>query len=291
VATVVDFRDGYSVGALEAAPAGLSHRVFFGVEVGSDFPVVLKMEQVPGRLMTDHRALTWLHGKAVDVPEVRWFGVAGLKGERPTHCLVTERIFGTPARTAASWWRMGVVLQRLAGVSWKGSGLPTFEATQLLSDHRQRCQELAVDLTGIIGKQPIPSLGPLILTHGDPGDGNYLESDTRASLIDWEHAQIAPRGLDLARAVFLALLRTARSGSSDVGNAQAVMAGYLTSSAWRPTTGEMKWWLEVAGVQMAYNRLLRSDEASMPPWRDAVLLLEATLSDNDWMSEAGVLGA
>jgi hypothetical protein len=76
-----------------------------------------------------------------------------------------------------------------------------------------------------------------------------------------------------------------------VGNAQAVMAGYLTSSAWRPTTGEMKWWLEVAGVQMAYNRLLRSDEASMPPWRDAVLLLEATLSDNDWMSEAGVLGA
>ena len=40
-----------------------------------------------------------------------------------------------------------------------------------------------------------------------PGDGNYLESDTRAVLIDWEQAQVAPRGLDLARAVFIALLQ------------------------------------------------------------------------------------
>jgi aminoglycoside phosphotransferase (APT) family kinase protein len=126
-------------------------------------------------------------------------------------------------------------------------------------------------------------LGPLIVTHGDPGNGNYLESDTRAVLIDWEQAQVAPRGLDLARAIFIALLRAAHSDPGDLENARAVMAGYLNSSNWNPTTSEMKWWLEVAGVQVVHNRWLRSDQPNVPPWQDAAVVLEDSLSDDRWL--------
>jgi thiamine kinase-like enzyme len=121
------------------------------------------------------------------------------------------------------------------------------------------------------------------VTHGDPGDGNYLESDSRAVLIDWERAQVAPQGLDLARAAFIALLRAAQSDSGDRENARAVIAGYLDGSEWSPTTSELKWWLAVAGVQVVYNRWLRFDEPGKPRWQDAATILKAALSDDDWL--------
>ena len=59
---------------------------------------------------------------------------------------------------------------------------------------------------------PVPAAAPLVLTHGDPCPGNFLDDGRRGALIDWEEAQIAPRGLDLARAMFIALLGVGPSG-------------------------------------------------------------------------------
>ncbi len=279
-----DFADEYVVEDLEAAPAGLAHRVFFGVEADSGIPVVLKIEQIPGRLGIEHRALLWLYQWNVDVPKVHWFG-AGRIGDEPfARCLVTERIVGKPAQSPASWSRMGETLQRLEGVPWRGSSLPVLDESRFVATHEERTSALGSRITSVSSSHQTPSLGPLVLTHGDPGDGNYLESDTRAVLIDWEHAQVAPRGLDLARAVFITLLRAAQSGSGDRNNARAVIAGYLKGSDWNPTTSEMKWWFEVAGVQIVYNRLLGSDQPNVPPWQDAASVLAGVFSDDHWLT-------
>lgn len=282
-----DFPDGYAVEALEPAPAGLSHHVLFGLEAESRVPVVLKLEQIPGRLAIEHRALRWLHQSDVAVPRVHWFGTARVGGIPSVRCLVTERVGGTPAQSAASWSRMGQALQRLEGVPWGGSGLPVLDGSQFLLSHDERAAALAVGHSAFSGGEPTPSFGPLVMTHGDPGDGNYLESETKGVLLDWEQAQVAPRGLDLARAVFVALVRAAESGSGDPRNAQAAMAGYLADSTWKPTTSEMRWWLEVAGLQVVHSRWLRSGQPGMPAWRDAATVLEAALADDSWLIRAG----
>ena len=279
-----EFSDGYSVDDLEAAPAGLAHRVFFGVEAESGIPVVLKIEQIPGRIDIEYQALLWLYQRKVDVPKPHWFGTGRVGDEPFARCLVTERVVGQSPQSPTSWGRMGQTLQRLELVPWRGSILPVLNESQFVDSHEQKTAVLAGRITPVPGGEPAPSLGPLIVTHGDPGDGNYLESDTRAVLIDWEQAQVAPRGLDLARAVFIALLRAAQSGSGNPDNARAVIAGYLNGSDWDPTTSEMKWWLEVAGVQVVYNRWLRSDQPNVPPWQDAASVLEGAFSDDHWLT-------
>ena len=274
--------DGYSVDDLEPAPAGLAHRVFFGVEAESGLPVAVKIEQIAGRLETEHQALSWLYQRKVDVPKVHWFGTGRIEDESFARCLVTERIVGGPPQSPASWGRMGRALQRLERVSWNGSILPVLEESQFVDSHEQKTAVLAGRIPLVSRVVPTPSLGPLVVTHGDPGDGNYLESDTRAVLVDWEQAQVAPRGLDLARAAFIALLRVPHSDSGTPNNAQAVIAGYLNSSEWNPTTSEMRWWLEVAGVQVVYDRWLRADQPNVPPWQDAASVLEGAISDDSW---------
>ena len=106
---------------------------------------------------------------------------------------------------------MGRALQRLEDVPWSGSGL-RLDDVQFVQSHQDKIAALGNRLAPPPGSESTPSLGPLVLTHGDPGDGNYLETNTRAVLIDWEQAQVAPRGLDLGRAAFIALLRAVRLG-------------------------------------------------------------------------------
>lgn len=280
----VELSGGYAVDDLKAAPAGLAHRVFFGVEAATRTPVVLKVEQIPGRLEVEYKALLWLNQEKVDVPRVHWFGEGRIGGESFARCLVTERIPGIPPRSSASWSRMGQALQRLEGVPWRGSNLPIFDETRFVITHQERTTALGDRIAPVLTSQQTPSLTPLVVAHGDPGDGNYLESETRAVLIDWEKAQVAPRGLDLARAAFIALLRAAQSGSGDRENARAVIAGYLSNSTWKPTTSELKWWLEVAAVQVVHNRWLRSDQPNVPPWREAANVMEGALTDEHWLT-------
>jgi hypothetical protein len=62
-----------------------------------------------------------------------------------------------------------------------------------------------------------------------------------------------------------------------------VIAGYLNGSDWNPTTSELKWWLEVAGVQVVNYRWLRSDQPNVPSWQEAIIVLEQSLSNDDWL--------
>ena len=93
---------------LEPGPAGLAHRVFFGAETKSGIPVVVKVEQIAGRLEIEHQALQWLFQTDVDVPRVHRFGTGRVGDDPFARCLVTERIDGKPP-----------ILQR-GGAGWDG---------------------------------------------------------------------------------------------------------------------------------------------------------------------------
>jgi Ser/Thr protein kinase RdoA (MazF antagonist) len=123
---------------------------------------------------------------------------------------------------------------------------------------------------------------PLTITHGDPGPGNFLCDGADGVLIDWEDAVVAPRGLDLGRAMFIALLGSGPEGFAardHRARASAVAAGFIGEADRPPDPGEAAWWLSVAGAQFAHRRLERAGEPGVLPWRDAVATLESALTD------------
>jgi aminoglycoside phosphotransferase len=150
--------DGYALDELEPAPVGLAHGVFFGVEAGSGFSVVVKIEQIPGRLDIEHQALLWLRQKEVDVPRVHWFGRGRVGDGSLARCLVTERIDGKPPQSPASWSRMGRTLQRLEGVPWRGSDLPVLDKTRFLLSHEQKVALLGDRISSFAMGEPTQSL-------------------------------------------------------------------------------------------------------------------------------------
>ncbi len=141
-----------------------------------------------------------------------------------------------------------------------------------------------------------PAPGPLVIAHGDPGPGNFLDNGHRGTLIDWEEAQIAPRGLDLARAIFIALVGSgpARFIARDHhARAQSVASGYLQSleHTWLPGAAELRWWLTAAGIQFAHRRLKRAGQPGVMLWTDAMSVLARALTqDRPWISESLVAG-
>jgi Ser/Thr protein kinase RdoA (MazF antagonist) len=129
---------------------------------------------------------------------------------------------------------------------------------------------------------PSYSDSPLVVTHGDPGPGNFLDDEADGTLIDWEDAQIAPRGLDLGRATFIALLGAGPEGHvarDHSVRADAVATGFLAEIDRPPDPTELTWWLSVAGIQFAHRRLERAGEPGVLPWLDAVVVLETALTD------------
>lgn len=291
MAASLECSDGYRVEGLEPAGAGQSHHVWFGVATATGEAVVVKAELLPGRLAVEHRALRWLARSGVAVPAVRAFGQCRLDGQdRP--CLVTERVPGQPPVSVQAWHRMGQCLGRLGAVAWEGSELPVCPAAQFAASHRDKVAALAAPLATLgehdavlrLLEEPGPLLGALILTHGDPGGGNYLETDAAGYLLDWENAQVSPRGLDLARGAFIALLDADRAGHpADVARARAVTSGYLAAQDWQPDKAELRWWLAVAGVQFIHNRWLRAGQPRVLPWADAARVLMRALSDDPWL--------
>jgi len=271
--------DGTRVERLVPAANGSRHHVFFGVEAGTGIEVVAKVELMDGALETERRALAWGAAHGAGMPALRAFTRCALPGDdgEPARCLISERVPGSAPDTPDAWARMGRALARLAAIPWEGCGLATLTAETFAAGHHRRATELGERLAPALdqGTDFQKSLVyPLVLTHGDPGGGNYLDDGaTVGTLLDWETAHVAPRGLDLARAVFIALI----DGRPE--RAAAVREGYLAEADWRPTPDELRAWLVVAGVQFAHWRWEHRDKPRVRPWQDAVDVLARALND------------
>lgn len=278
--------DGTTIIDLSRPRQGTRHRVLFGVEEASGRAVAVKVESLPGALEPERRALEWLGAHDGPSPRLRAAGTVMSGAEVGGACLVTDRAAGEAPRAAAGWSRLGGALARLSRLPWEGSGLDALDHGEFLAIHERRVD----DLGRVLGEEfrerlpaPPPAYvdSPLALAHGDPGPGNFLDDGGVGTLIDWEDAQVAPRGIDLGRAAFIALVGSGPEGyaaEDQLQRARAVVAGLLAESAgWAPATDELTWWLTVAGVQFAHRRLERAGEPAVLPWLDAVTVLEDAL--------------
>jgi aminoglycoside phosphotransferase (APT) family kinase protein len=265
------------------------------VEESSGREVAVKIELLPGALEVERRALEWLSAHGGPAPRLLAAGAVAAAGglaeagiEPGALWLVSERLDGEPPRSPAAWERLGRALARLSRLPWEGSGLTIQEHREFLADHEHRVEDVARALGADLGAR-LPAVppsypgSPLVVTLGDPGPGNFLDDGAAGKLIDWEDARVAPRGLDLGRAAFIALVGSGPEGyvaEGEAARADAVVTGFRAESGdGFPDADELAWWLAVAGVQFAHRRLERASEPGVLPWRDAVAVLDRTLGD------------
>jgi len=275
---------------------GTRHEVSFGVLADTGVRVAVKLERMPGSLERERAALAWLGARGGLVPRLLAAGI-GVIGQQRVTCLVTERRPGSSPATIEGWRRMGHAFANLSEQRALPSDLPRLDRVAFGQTHAQRVRELGDRLTRLLASIPdckqltseeVPGSPPLMITHGDPGPGNFLDDGQLGTLIDWEEAQIAPRGLDLARLVFVALLGAGPSGyvAEEHGDrAQAAVDGYLGAvrDGWQPSREEWRWWITAAGIQFIHRRWQLDGWPA--PWEDAAAVLHATLlKDHDWSS-------
>ncbi|HEY0278856.1 MAG TPA: aminoglycoside phosphotransferase family protein [Solirubrobacterales bacterium] len=301
--------DGTTVTDLVEPPQGIRHRLLFGVEQRSGREVAVKVELIDGALADERRALEWLTEQDAPAPRLRAACRLDDSGEHPgAACLIVDRVAGGPTSSLAAWGRLGRALARLAEVPWEGSGLTVLDHDAFRDLHERRVADLSTALGRDVAASlpPLPDSyaeAPLVITHGDPGPGNFVDDGVEGTLVDWEDAVVAPRGLDLGRARFIALLGVGpegwvaeeleeRAGAATAGFLAEI--GALADAADRPAgeaaggveavdavkaaatiESELDWWLAFAGVQFAHWRLERSESPRVPPWLDAMATLES----------------
>ncbi len=285
--------DGPAI-ALEDRPAqGTRHEVRFGIRTDTAEPVVVKLEGVSRALERERAVLAWLSAEPGTAPRLIAAGPASLAGERVV-CLVTERRPGSPPTTLDGWRRMGRALARLGDLPLPdpAAGLPLLDPGAFGRQHAQRVGELADRLAPLARSIPdwprlisseVPGSPPLVVAHGDPGPGNFLDDGDEGTLIDWEEAHIAPCGLDLARLAFIALLGSGPHGYPARDHrlrADAAIDGYLNArrDSCRPSPEQSRWWTTVAGIQFAHLRMRRGGRPA--PWQDAVDVLRVALAES-----------
>jgi hypothetical protein len=276
--------DGTTITDLSEPPQGLRHRVFLGVEEGSGREVAAKVELIDGALEAERLALEWLTEQDAPAPRLRAAGRLDDSGEHPgAVCLVVDRVAGGRTTSLEGWGRLGRALARLSMVPWEGSGLTVLDHDAFRDLHDRRVADLGATLGRDLGATlpPLPRAyfeSPMTVTHGDPGPGNFVDDGADGTLVDWEDAAVAPRGLDLGRARFIALPGVGPEdwiADEPAARADAVTAGFLAEVDQAPGADELAWWLGVAGVQFAHWRLERAGAPGIPPWLDAVAALES----------------
>ncbi|HWH20653.1 MAG TPA: aminoglycoside phosphotransferase family protein [Solirubrobacterales bacterium] len=278
--------DGTTVTDLVEPPQGMRHRIYFGVEERSGREVAAKVELIEGALGHERRALEWLTSEQGPAPRLLAAGTLDGSGDHPgAVCLIVDRVAGERPTSLESWDRLGRALARLSEIPWEGSGLTTLDHAAFRDLHERRVADLSQALDRDLGTSlpPLPHAydsSPMTVTHGDPGPGNFLDDGAAGTLIDWEDAVVAPRGLDLGRARFIALLGVGPEGwvgEEPAARAAAVTDGFLAEVDPPPGEDELAWWLAVAGVQFAHRRLERAGAPGVLPWLDAVTALESAL--------------
>jgi aminoglycoside phosphotransferase (APT) family kinase protein len=287
--------DGTTIIDVTRPAQGMRHRILFGVEERSGREVAVKVELIAGALAVEMRALEWLARHDGPAPRLRFAGNVSSGEAAGAACIVCDRVAGAPAATLPAWDRLGRSIARLGRMPWKGSRLSVHHHESFLAAHEARLDDLGAalgsDLPGTLPRAPASySHAPLVLTHGDPGPGNFLDDGFSGTLIDWEDAGVAPRGLDLGRASFIALLGSGPEGyvaADRVERARSVVAGHLAETDdGFPKADELSWWLSVAGVQFAHRRLERAGEPGVLPWGDAIAVLDEALAAGvvpDWL--------
>jgi hypothetical protein len=240
----------------EPIVGGSKNNARFG-RVGQE-RVVVKVQGTYGRLREEEEALRFLAGHGVCVPRVVDSGVI----EDGGRFLAVSQDVGAPSLTAEGWTRCGHDFAGLIDVPIQACPFPRVTTADFVADHRERLDLvrslLEDDVVQAISSAiaQIAGTGRLVVTHGDPGGGNYLDNPSgRGVLLDWETASVSPLGLDLGRAAFIGLLDLWQTGIPEELSS-AFIHGYTSRSA---TAGELRGdllhaWIIIGGLQFIHGR-------------------------------------
>lgn len=248
--------DGCRVDLGEPTSGGSKNDTRLG-QIGSQ-RVVVKIERAHGRLIEEAQALRYLAAHRIRVPRVLASGVTP-DGDQ---FLVLSHEPGVRPISADGWERFGRDLAALLEVPTDGCTFPRVTTTEFVEDHRERLnlvralltQELADQISRAILR--IAGVERLVVTHGDPGSGNYLDDETNQGvLLDWETATVSPCGLDLGRAVFIGLMDLGRTGIPEQ-LVTALTRGYLDHVSRMVALAPelLPAWTTIAGLQFIHGR-------------------------------------
>lgn len=273
---LLELSDGRRVELGARATNGSKNETRFGSLDGR--PVVVKIQRAHGRPDDEKVALDFLHGAGVRVPRVVATGATS-HGRR---FLVITREEGFHTESPDGWARFGRDLAALVRVPVSGCPLRCEPMARFQADHRERLDAvrplvsptLAVQIEEAIARVGQSTL--MVVTHGDPGTGNYLDTgdDSRLGvLLDWETASVSPFGLDFGRAAFICMLDLRHSGIAEQ-LAPAFIRSYVESVAPAAELTEQlsNSWIIVAALQFIHGRHMRPLVAERTPHAAARVL-------------------
>lgn len=226
VSDILTLPDGRVVELGERTSGGSKNHTRFGTMPGGE-EVVVKTQASYGRLPEEAAALHYAARYGLPVPRVVGAGNAPDGG----FVLVLSREPGTRPIEPDGWHRMGRDLAALTGIPVHDCTLHRTSAHEFVTDHEKRLraveslleEKLAVAVRAAI--HHFAANDRLVLTHGDPGSGNYLRNGDAGIILDWETASVAPYGIDAGRGSFIALLDNGHTGIPDQLHA-AFVRGY-----------------------------------------------------------------
>jgi aminoglycoside phosphotransferase (APT) family kinase protein len=189
--------------------------------------VVVKIQATHGQLQAEEAALRYLAPHGPRVPRVVSFGT-----DADGACfLVLSREPGVRPTEPGGWYRLGRDLAALPQVPVDDCTLRRTTAAEFVAEHLERLDVVTALLGGKTRRATAAAIRQfevsdrLVLTHGDPGSGNYLEQHDQGVILDWETASVGPYGVDAGRAAFIALLDNGHTGIPEELHA-AVVCGY-----------------------------------------------------------------
>lgn len=259
--------DGQKVQLGERTPSGSKNDTRYGtLETGR--PVVVKVQANHGQLAREAVALTFAASQGLPSPTV----VASGTTESGEYFLVLTRENGVRPTDPDGWQRMGRDYARLASATITHCPLPTVQAEDFAADHTERLLTVKSLLTNPMHDQiqeaitRLATNTSLTLTHGDPGSGNYLDNRAGGTILDWETASIAPFGLDVGRAAFIALLDLGDTGIPQQLHTAFVRGYQAALPAEQSISDEvLHAGILVAGLQFAHGRHTRPLRADRTP--------------------------
>lgn len=217
-------------------------------DVGDDTEVVAG--EYPGERRVAHNV-----GRS-DLADRIGSGVPGTPAER--HAPGADEDVVTASVEQVRRWRAGIALEpgvsgaavaahgpgvlgrdyaRLAALPTDGWPLERVTVDEFARDHRLRLDLVApmlrqreVDEIGAAIEHLATSSPPCVLTHGDPGSGNYLDHESGGTILDWETASVAPYGIDVGRGAFIALMDNGHTGIPAQLH-EAFIGGYRTGAS------------------------------------------------------------
>jgi aminoglycoside phosphotransferase len=251
--------DGRSVLLGDLTPGGSKNETRFA-ELSDGQQIVVKIQRSHGRLDVEERALIFLASSHVPAPTVVGAGLTEV-GHR---FLVITREQGARTNAPDGWGRLGRDLASLTEVSIDSCPLERVSLAAFIEDHQKRLSVVADVIDGSLvaeiaaAIERVEASDRAVLTHGDPGSGNYLDTGRTGIIIDWETAFVGPFGLDAGRAAFIALMDLGRSGRPAALWA-ALIDGYRNALDDPAELSDelLTAWTIVAGLQFIHGRFVQ----------------------------------